>query len=327
MAKKKTKKTKKLSAKLTKGVTSLEEQVKVLTEKLEQQTEVLDRTRKAKFKLPTGRKTKSGKGSFIRLIVPDTHGCRVDEGAIGAFLGDLESLAPAVKEIIYMGDHVDNDGFLSQHHVLGYIAQTEYSVEDDLAAANTLLDRIQTLCPEAPLDYLEGNHERRVQTWIMSQVQRHKADGEWLRRLHSPINTLHLDKRGIKLYEQGIRYDDCRVPATIKRGHCYFTHGSRHGKNVAAQVLGDYGANVVFAHVHRAMQASTRMVDNGELHAWCCGCLCELQPVWKHSQPTEWNHGYGIQFAQESGDFLHLNIPILDGKSFLVPLINLLEAN
>ena len=59
-----------------------------------------------------------------------------------------------------MGDHLDCDGFLAQHHVWGFVAETEYTFEDDVAA-NVMLDSVQKICPKAKLTYLSGitNHE------------------------------------------------------------------------------------------------------------------------------------------------------------------------
>ena len=137
---------------------------------------------------------------------------------------------------------------------------------------------------------------------------------------HHPTNVLHTAKRGIRYYKHGVRYDDCRIPATIRRGKCYFTHGFSHGKNAAAAHLAKFGANIVFGHVHKILSASDRTVSAGEIGAHSPGCLCELQPLWRHSAPTDWSHGYGVQLVKPCGDFLHINVPIIDGKSYLVNL-------
>ena len=51
--------------------------------------------------------------------------------------------------------------------------------------------------------------------------------------------------------------------------------------------------------------------------AWCCGYLGRAQPLWRHSDPTDWTQGYGVQLVRPNGDFLHINTPIIEGKSYL----------
>jgi len=64
-------------------------------------------------------------GDIVRVLIPDTHGAKIDRAAVSALLADLKTLAP--HEIIFLGDHVDCGGFLAQHHVMGYVAETAYS--------------------------------------------------------------------------------------------------------------------------------------------------------------------------------------------------------
>lgn len=248
--------------------------------------------------------------------------------ALGAFLADLRSIAPQVREIIMLGDHLDCSGFLAEHHTLGYVAETVTSFEDDMHAANTLLDEIQSICPKAVIHYLEGNHERRIERWCVTKVLKEKnctsGNRDFLLRKYletfATENVLHLEKRNIHYYKQAQFYMGMRIPATIRLGRCHFTHGSRTGRNPAAAMLADFGGNVVFGHVHRIDSASGRSVKEGEMGAWSPGCLCQLQPLWNHTQITGWSHGYGLQIVRTDGDFLHINVPIISGRSYLMHL-------
>lgn len=286
---------------------------------LASQQERIEQLTKSKFTIPAARKASAPKNSFTRVIIPDTHGCFIDPDAAGIFLRDLENLAP--KEIVLIGDHIDCGGFLAQHLTMGYVAEADYSFEQDVIAANTFLDQVQQRCPTANYYYLEGNHERRIEKWITTQTQRNGHDAAYLHQLFSVEVVLNLEQRGIPLFKQGQFYDGCRIPATIKLGHCYFTHGSRHGRRAADAMLQRFGAPVVFGHVHKLLATSDRNVKDGELGAWCVGYLGRLQPLWKHTDPTDWTHGYGVQLCRADGDFLHLNVPIIDGKSYLVQLM------
>lgn len=259
--------------------------------------------------------TRRAKEDIVRVIIPDTHGAKVDKGALAACLGDIKALDP--DEVILLGDHVDCGGFLAQHHTLGYVAESAYTYESDIAAANAFLDALQAAAPRAKIEYIEGNHERRIETWSLTQTLRNSRDAEYLRRAFAPEFLLNLAERGIPYYRQGEFYDDLPIPGTIRRGKCYFTHGSSTSKQATTTMLTNFAGNIVFGHTHREQSSSARPVHTGQIKSWNPGCLCELQPLWMHTSPVSWTHGVGLQLVAKSGEFLHLNIPIIGGKSLL----------
>jgi hypothetical protein len=268
-----------------------------------------------------GRVSHRSPADIVRVLIPDTHGAKADRKALAALLADLKILRP--HEIILLGDHVDCGGFLAQHHVMGYVAETSYSYEDDIAHTNALLDQIATAAPSAKIEYLEGNHERRVETWAVTQTLRHGKDSEMLRRLVAPEFLLKLKARGIPYFRQGLHYDGLSVPGVIKRGKCFFFHGVSTAKHAVAATISRIGGNCVFAHTHRAQSEVIRMVGTGPIGAWNPGCLCEIQPLWQHTQPTNWTQGYALQLVRPSGSFLHLNVPVLNGETHLAALFKL----
>jgi hypothetical protein len=96
------------------------------------------------------------------------------------------------------------------------------------------------------------------------------------------------------------------------------------GKHAAHSHLGKFGGNVVFGHTHRTDSMLVRTIKEGTIGAWNPGCLCRLQPLWMHTQPTDWSHGYHVQIVEPSGKFLPINIPIIDGWSGFDVLLNLI---
>lgn len=286
---------------------------------IDQLHERLERLRTSRWSIPFARRkgAKAGK-PFVRVAVPDTHGCFVDPAALRAMLDDLEVLQP--RQVVLLGDHLECGGFLAQHWTLGYVAQAEYTFEQDVDATNDLLDKVQARCPGAEIDYLEGNHERRIERWCITQALRHKRDGAFLLRQFGCREQLHLEKRGIDFYSQAGMHMGLPVRGTIKHGHCYFTHGHTVAKHAASVMLDRFGNNVVFGHIHRSDEFSTNTVSHGTIKAWCPGALCQLHPLWQHTAPTTWSHGYGVQLVQDDGSFLHINVPIIDGRSYLVQL-------
>ena len=157
----------------------------------------------------------------------------------------------------------------------------------------------------------------------MTEALRNQKDAEFLRSLLAPDVLLQLDQREISFYRQSTCYDGVRIPGTIKRGKCYFTHGFSTAKHAAAAHLQKIGGNVVYGHTHRIDSATFELVHEGTVAAWSPGCLCKKQPFWQNTNPTNWTNGYGVQLVDRaSGNFLHLNIPIVDGVSLLTPLLN-----
>lgn len=283
---------------------------------------ISEMTKSTKAKIPVPQQVRHRQeGDTIRVIIPDTHGIKIDQKACSAMLADIKTLAPS--EIILLGDHVDCGGHLAEHHVMGYVAETPYSYEDDISAANAFLTALQQAAPAAKYDYLEGNHERRVETWCVTQTLRHTKDADGLRMLYAPEFRLHLKDRNIAYYRQSEYYDNLTVPGVIKRGKCYFFHGFNTSKAATRATLEKIAGNCVFGHTHRAQSDVQRKVNAGIIGSWNPGCLCQLQPLWEHTNPSEWTHGYAVQLVAKNGDFLHLNIPVIEGRSLFSALLNL----
>ena len=303
----------------------LEAQLKRERSAKEMLEQTLERLRGSRVKLRLDRKAKASKGGVtLRVIVPDSHGCFVDQAAASAMLADIRLLKPS--SIILLGDHLDCGGFLAEHHTWGYVAETDYTFEDDIEATNQFLDQLQSAAPQATIEYLEGNHERRIEKWIVTDVlKKGKGSRGSVKMLNSMFSTqtvLGLDRRKIPIYKQGEWYDGCHVPGTILRDNCYFTHGQFTSKAAAAAHLAKYNSNIWFGHTHRMDMATKRTVSSGPIGAWNPGCLCQLQPYWMHQNLTDWVNGYGIQLVQRGLGHLNLQIPIINGVSYLSPLIH-----
>lgn len=257
------------------------------------------------------------RGDVLRVIIPDSHGSAIDPAAASAFLSDLKKIDP--HEIVMGGDHVDCGGFLAQHHTLGYVAQTDYSYTEDIAAANTFLDAIQAAAPRARIHYIEGNHERRVETWCVTESLRNEKDAKMLRRFLAPEYMLRLKERGITYYRQSEHYMGINIPGAIRLGKCFFWHSVSTAKQAAAVNLRQFAANVVYFHTHREDFASGVPVGKGDIGAWNFGCLCKRQPLWQHTRPTDWTTGYGVQCVSPKQNFLTIPARIVDGQSLLIP--------
>lgn len=262
-------------------------------------------------------KSKLEARSIVRIIIPDSHGNHIDPIARDAFLSDLRSLG--AHEVVFLGDHLDCGGTFSAHQ-RSYTNEMAESYEDDVSACADFLDQVQAAAPSAEYHYLEGNHEQHVERWAARNFTI-KRDADKMLERYGPAAVLDLNGRGIHYYRRSEHYQGINIPGTIKLGKCFFTHGIAHSKQAASVHVERFGGNVVFGHIHRDQSFGTRTVTSEALRAWCPGTLAKLQPLYQHTSPSNWTHGYAVQFVASSGEFLHINVPIFKGKSMLVETV------
>lgn len=257
-----------------------------------------------------------------RVVIPDSHGEHIDLPSRDTFIRDLREIAP--KQIVLLGDHLDAGGTFSTHQ-RSYTKEMTESFADDVAAANVFLDLIQAAAPGAEVFYLEGNHEAHIERWASRNFHSHKDAALAMDRM-GPEAVLDLKRRGIKYFKSSDFHMGLAVRGTIRLGKCFFTHGIAHSKHASATHCERFGAPVVHGHTHRAQAYIARTVTSSLTGGFCPGTLAKLQPLYRHTAPTDWTNGYGLQFASlSSGRFVHLNIPIADGVSLLPELTGALR--
>jgi len=282
----------------------------------------VERLRGVKARRVRPAKKRSGKDDEILVAWPDLHGSQQDPAAVAAFLGDLKRLQP--DRAVGLGDIVDAGGFLAQHHVWGFVAEASYTWEEDVAAANSFLDSVQGAAPNARIELIAGNHCERPERWAVTSALRNRADAEFLRRRVATDEALGLRRRGIPYYRRSEHYDGLSVQGTIRRGKLLLTHGPQRGGgsglSAGANMLRRYGSSVAFGHTHRVSTLIERSVSGGTIGSFNLGCLSKLQPLWQHSEPTSWNHAFGVFVMARSGRFLPIVVPIVNGVSLLPEL-------
>lgn len=248
----------------------------------------------------------------IRLIIPDSHGSHIDWAAADAMLADAKVIDP--HEIVLLGDHVDAGGTFSTHQ-RSYTNEMTESYEEDCLQANAFLDRLQASCPRAKdIHFLEGNHEAHIERWASRTYHSHRDAVAFLER-EGPSGRLDLKRRGIHYYRRSVFYQGLAIPGCIRLDKCFFVHGISHAKHADSVHLQRFGASVVFGHIHRSMGRVERTVTSGGHGAWCPGTLAKLQPLYKHTQPSDWSHGYAVQEVLKSGHFEHTNVPIFGDRT------------
>lgn len=289
-------------------------------EKLQQML-IAERQRKV-AKLPKPRVGKAPK-SIIRVCIPDSHGAHVDWPAADAMVRDIMRLQP--DEVVWLGDHLDCGGTFSAHQ-RSYTNEMTESYDEDVTQGNILLDKVMQAAPNAEHHYLFGNHEEHVQRWAARNFECFR-DARLAVERFGPAAMLRLKERGFRWYVSSEQYGEVTIPGTIRLGKCYYTHGIGAGKHATHTHVERFGASVVHGHTHRAQASIQRTVKSMMHGAWCPGTLAKLQPLYRHTTPTTWSHGYIVQFVNVgTGTFATWQIPIFGDKTLLLETIDAIAS-
>lgn len=263
-------------------------------------------------------------GSYIRVIIPDSHGAHIHWGFANGLVSDLEKLAKHIQEVVWLGDHLDCGGTFNAHQRT-YTHEMTESYREDVQQARRFITMVRERTPLASHHYLEGNHEQHVERFLARNFDAYE-DAEFLLDLVGPKSVLKLDELDIKYYRSSEMHMGMTIPGLIKLGRCCFIHGVSVAKDAVAKTLERIADNVVHGHTHRAQSTIIRTAASEALGGWCPGTLAKLQPLYRHTTPTTWTGGYAIQAIQSNGKFTHINVPLFgDNTSGLKPLLSLFD--
>jgi predicted phosphodiesterase len=300
--------------------------VKALEDLVKQQAQVIEGLRKPRITVPVGGKKKRGPGNkaFLRVVYGDTHGAYQDPHAVRAFVDDLKLLQP--RELVHVGDALEATSFLAPHHVLGVVAQCDYTYSDDFRAANDLFDKIHNAAPTASHTLIEGNHDARIEKQCVKWALEKKQDVAFFKDQLGPEAVLNLKTRGIRYIERHKHYDGLGITGTIKlEPFALAQHGEAYcGENAVRQHLAALGKSIFFGHTHKLIAHYSESL-NGSIVAVNTGCLCVKRPLWQLTKCTNWTHGYVVELVDPDHGFLALPVPIVDGVSYLEPLMKALN--
>jgi UDP-2,3-diacylglucosamine pyrophosphatase LpxH len=291
---------------------------------LERQQLTIERLRGRRKTSLMRTKQRKAKGCFLRIIFGDVHGSYLSQDAVNAFLADIRELAPA--ELVCVGDLLDCAGFLAEHHVIGVIPQLDYTYEQDAAVANEFLDHVAKATNNVPMRLIEGNHEARIARQICKMTIRNPKDSRFMERLYGAGAVLNLEKRGIEFIRRDHYYDGLGVSGTIKlEPFAVAQHGEAFcGQTASRELLRNLGRNVFHGHTHRlGIIYGENMEDT--LLAVNTGTLAQKRPLYGLTKTTGWVHGYAVQVVEPGKGFLAFPVPIIDGVSYLTPLLKVLK--
>lgn len=219
------------------------------------------------------------------IFISDVHfGVQEDMKAWEFTLSILKTLC--ADEVILGGDIFDHEALgkyrKKPQAICGLQAEITHGVEQ--------LTLLRKALPCAKFTYYRGNHERRLDTYLLE--------------IAAPLYALKvLDAR--YLYQLD-KWDCDYIPETrpFKRGHLWIAHGDEFATgstNPAMKALDDLNSNILFGHVHRVSTASKQQLNRRRISAWSNSCLCKLDP--SYNLNPNWTQGFTIVDFTKSGYF------------------------
>lgn len=183
------------------------------------------------------------------------------------------------------------------------------NLQSEIDEGAAFLKDLRRRCPDAEMDYLEGNHEERLKRLVKQQ---HSLYG--LRALTIP-SLLGLDKLNIRYhaYKHPVNFG-ARGILTVVHGHKVSKHSAYSAK---AHLLDDGYQNVIIGHTHR-MGFYYHDGHMGRRRAYENGGLFDKQKL-DYVVGPNWQMGFCVVYLREDDpDFLQVHpIEMTDSGSFV----------
>ena len=250
--------------------------------------------RPVRVDLPPGPKSTATPTEYSMLVWSDVHWPFQDDRAVSIVRQVGADLQP--RAIVMAGDNYDFFE-LSDH-------RPPKEIEEDMQATldqgTAHLADMKAITGAEEAYFLGGNHEDR---WDRLLLQA-RRDIRYRQLLRLPKIQRSMDFSHVVGFEElGYEY----LPYTegkplIVNDKLLITHGNNTNKHVATSMLGKYGKNVMFGHMHR-IQSFTQRDLKGQEAGWCIGCLCTLDP--HYTIFADWHQGFAIvNWNQVEGEWL-----------------------
>ena len=179
--------------------------------------------------------------------------------------------------------------------------------KEEVDMGESFFQELRLTLPKAHLVYIFGNHEYRLQKYIVQQA----PELIWFEGL-SLQDLMHLHKYDVEVVNSGLKesfyqYGDLFV------GH--YNKVSKHGGYTVKNLIDDYGVSLLQAHTHRFGLHIRKTLDNRWIGGYENGCMCNLSPSYMLS--PNWCHGFSVVFKEKNdGRFQVVQVPIIKGKFF-----------
>ncbi len=174
-------------------------------------------------------------------------------------------------------------------------------LDDEIVGAKAALRELEALPFVKRFIYLEGNHEERMNRYLIRKAP------ELYRIVAIP-----------KLLELPKKWEYLPYRKFAKIGKLHITHDvGRIGKYAAHSTLADFQDNVAFGHTHRlgiVYGGNTLGTSHVSAMFGWGGSLEHIDYMFDAVSRREWMLGFGIGYLEQNGD-VHLQaIPVINRK-------------
>ena len=230
-----------------------------------------------------------------------------DRFALDALLGLCNALQP--ERILLLGDMLDSTEFTDK-----FVRSPEFyqTFQPSLIELAWWLARLRQVVPGASIQWVEGNHEERLPTYLMV----HLSSAYQVHRVGQPHDALSMPGL-LPLADLGIEwipgYPDAGVWLNEK---LFATHADKHSSRpgeTAAKIIADASASVLFGHIHRRESvAKTRYLHNDirTYYAESFGMLGNPRRTPGRQANQDWQQGVGVVYFDAEGLFDTHYVPL-----------------
>jgi UDP-2,3-diacylglucosamine pyrophosphatase LpxH len=224
------------------------------------------------------------------------------------------------ETIILIGDHCDLPDWSDKFQ---RTSEMYFTTQPMLLELHWWLARLRSICPDAEIVFIEGNHEDRlkraivnnmINAWGLQSVNDFKRNS---------VPTMSIENL-LSLNELGIRYlgpypeGEFWINDNIKAEHGNIAKNKP--QETARAILQRSRSSTIFGHVHRREMASKNEYRRGGFVTYiaeCFGCMCHLDGrVPSHEQKHQWNQGMGLVWYEPgNGLFKTEHVPIHEGHA------------
>ena len=238
------------------------------------------------------------------IVLPDVHTPHEHKPSVSAVIDFIKHWKP--HRFIQLGDFCDFNSLSSYdlHSPSEFV-----TMDDEIAAANELLDKLDKVLPKNCEKYMiGGNHEDRYHKekakFLFESNRVTKAvmsyQGTW-------ANEYRLPKRGWKWVEYG---------QSLHLDKIVYTHGWASGPGSCIDISKRFpGKNVIFGHTHQHLVSGLMDERGFPIEIESIGTLSNFDLSYLRGKPPyNWTRGFSHIYTMPNGTFTKYFTHIIDGK-------------
>jgi predicted phosphodiesterase len=229
------------------------------------------------------------------LILSDIHFPYHNAAALRAAIN--YGLEQAVDCIILNGDILD---FYGLSDFSKDPSKPKFRKEIELG--KWFLNELRRAFPKAQIYYKIGNHEMRLERWLMVKAP----------------EILDCEEFRLDILLEFARHHVILIDkyTVIKAGNLNIIHGHEYkgagGVYPAKYIYSKSKVNTICGHYHRSSTYLDKNMDGHYHGGFSTGCLCELSP--DYMPYNEWVHGFAVVTMKPGGNFSVQNLTIENGE-------------